>query len=175
MEGSWDFGGESWLSRLLSPSPTVYRDPNLPQVDPGFDPAAITAAPTMAPIPSVWDPVPLPTPKPDMSGGGVVNGGAAPTTQTSGPLTPGGTPATGNPLLDMLKGVTMPKPPEAQKVATPSGGPAAPMLTAPAIRPPTPMKGGGLTDLLSALSVQASQKPVQPKLSPLLLQALGIR
>lgn len=104
-------------------------------------------APTVG---SVLEPVPLPTPRP-------ANAPTAPTDASGAKKS--GTDA----LLQSLRGVQMPKPPEAQKVSTPH---------APALRP---IQSGGLAELMASLGVGPQQAFPGLKLPSTLGAALGGR
>lgn len=94
-------------------------------------------------------------------------GGSAPQMPGAG----GGMPGMGG-LLSALQGVKAPAAPEAQRVSTPG----APMITAPAPRAPTPVKGDQFMQLLQMLgNGPAAAAPQTPTVQPRLAQALGMR
>lgn len=135
---------------------------------------AVAPEPSMGAGANPWDPTPV-----DMPGGKPVSLASAaapmgnPNIQTDDPLQAqaGGAPAEvagakektiGEKLQESLKGVQAPKPPEVQKVGTPS-----------APQPNANIKAGELLQMILGLSGQVPQKIVPPSLNASMKGAFG--
>lgn len=128
-------------------------------------------------MPDVWNPV--------GAGGGLYGEAGGPLghpTGASADPTGAGmfTMPTNDQLLNTLRGIKAPTAPTVQmpSAVSPTGGPSpgfisapAPIPNAPALRPPTPIRGGEFLELMMRLN--APQAPRQAPMMPRLSQLLG--